>query len=211
MSDTSLKRSPSKNGFSLAELLLAMLVFAIAITTILALLARSIETVDEILLKDEAMRLSGALENFFEETPFNDSYNILSSGDRLFTYMYRGDLNAAARADGTLVPYTSRDQYSDTGEQNFTAVPSVRRLTGATAPAELTADLSALQGRLFYVKLQISPNNPVDVGSMGANPDTYPSAVVVVFAEFYPVPTLETDVDAVGISPAYSYTFAVRR
>lgn len=216
LSTGSIRRS-DRQGFTLAELLLAMLVFAIAITTILALLARSIETVDEILVKDEAMRLSGAVEDHFENLPFDTSYNIIrsiGSGNQVnvFAYLYRGD-SENVRDDGTLEPVVSREGVP--GEA-FEVVPGVRRTSGNFVPRRLEEDLAAREGRLFHVRLTLSPNNPVyNEGSPGSslpnNPDNYPSAVVVVLAEYFAIPNLEADLDDLGNSPAYSYNFAVRR
>lgn len=216
LSTGSIRRS-DRQGFTLAELLLAMLVFAIAITTILALLARSIETVDEILLKDEAMRLSGAVENFFESSSFDDSFEILRSEGsanprHVFAYLYRGDPEAT-RNDGTLEPIISREGVSG---EDYVVIPGVRQKIGNFVPPKLEDDFEALEGRLFHVRLTLSPNNPVyNEGSPGSslpnNPDNYPSAVVVVLAEYFAIPNLEADLDDLGNSPAYSYNFAVRR
>lgn len=202
----------SRRGFTLAELLLAMLVFAIAITTILALLARSIETVDEILVKDEAMRLSGAVEDHFETLPFNTSYNIIRSQEsggqiNVFAYMYRGDPENT-RDDGTLTPVPSRE---GTPGEDYVVVAGVRRTSGSFVPRRLEEDVDALEGGLYYVRLALSPNNPIDPPLPG-DPDNYTSAVVVMFAEYFNIPALDaTDVDDRGLSPAYSYSFAVRR
>lgn len=200
-----------RQGFTLAELLLAMLVFAIAITTILALLARSIETVDEILVKDEAMRLSGAVEDEFEKLPFEAVYNWVgrlgtSNEVKIFAYNYRGDPENIRPSDGTLVPVPSR---AGTPGEDYVVTPGIRRISGSFVPQRLEDDLAALEGRLFLVRYSLSPNNPEP---MTASSDTYPSAVLVLFAEYFPIPNLNsTNVEDLGIAPAYSYNFAVRR
>lgn len=205
--------SSSKKGFTLTELLLAMLVFAIAITTILALLARSIETVDEVLLKDEAMRLSGAVEDFHENQSFNASYtgfNGMSAGTlQLLAFNYRGIPDQAANSDGSLQPFAALNGVVN---EDFVLTPFVGyNGLNPTATGILTSNLTGLEGRLFLVRLSVSPNNPV-AQPLPANPDTYASAVLVLYAEYFPVSALDNlDVDALGISPAYSYTFAIRR
>jgi len=199
-----------RSGFTLTELLLAMLVFAIAITTILALLARSIETVDEVLLKDEAMRLSGAVEDFYENSDFNTSYigyKAISRGNRhLVAFNYRGIPNQA-QADGSLEPYT---ELSGVAGEDYVLTPYISYVYPDAAQNTILEDnLDALEGRLFLVDLELSPNNPA---VFNVDPDRYNSAVLVLFAEYYPVSSLNNlDVDALGISPAYSYTFAIRR
>lgn len=201
-----------RSGFTLTELLLAMLVFAIAITTILALLARSIETVDEVLLKDEAMRLSGAVEDFFENQPFNTSYSrsraVAEDVIQLVAFNYRGIPDQSFN-DGALRPYLPLDGIPN---EDFVITPNVRyKYVNDAANTVLNSTIQAQEGRLFMVKLSISPNNPV-AAPLPGNPDNYSSAVLVLFAEYYPVSSLNNlDVDALGISPAYSYTFAIRR
>jgi prepilin-type N-terminal cleavage/methylation domain-containing protein len=206
----------SRKGFTLAELLLAMLVFAIAITTIIALLARSIETVDEVLVKDEAMRLSGALEEMLEREDFDTVYswavnwaaNVGTSKEiKVFSFNYRADPNGTPRTqDGSLPPVASR---AGTVGEDYIIVPSHRRTVGSFVSKLFQEELAALEGRLFYVRFSLSPNNPEP---LAASSDAYPSAVLVFYAEFFPVPNLDfTDVDDLGISPAFSYNLAVRR
>jgi len=213
MKQTDPRNSSFKSGFTLAELLLAMLVFAVAITTILALLARSIETVDEILVKDEAMRLSGTVEDEFQSQAFSTVYNWVSnlgSGSevKVLAYTYRGDPESP-RSDGTLTPVSSR---AGVLGEDYIITRGVRRITGSFVPRLLTDDLAALEGRVFLVEYELSPNNPVDPGDMTPTSDTYPSAVLVLSMNYYPIPDLNNrDVDALGISPAFSYSFAVRR
>ncbi len=207
-----LKPSQTKAGFTLTELLLAMLVFAIAITTILALLARSIETVDEVLLKDEAMRLSGAVEDFFENQDFNTSYrnSLRAANDQiqLVAFNYRG-IPGDAHFNGTLRPYLPLGGVIN---EDWVLTPWVSfKLASEVNNAQLNSVIRAQEGRLFLVKLSVSPNNPVSP-PLPNFADTYASAVLVLFAEYYPVSSLDNlDVDALGISPAYSYTFAIRR
>lgn len=203
-----------KSGFTLAEILLAMLVFAIAISTILALLARSIETVDEILLKDEAMRLGGAVENFMEEMPFTEAYDLIHreimSPDsvHVYAYFYRGE-PGNSRDDGTLVPVSNP-------LENHVVVPGVR---GGNDDL-IDDDVAARESRIFRVKMEVSPANPFgDEDDLRDVPDPnavvggvpeYDSAVLVVFAEFYPVPSVGFPLTDES-SPVYSYNFAVRR
>lgn len=192
-------------GFTLAEILLAMLVFAIAITTILALLARSVETAQEILTKDEAIGLSSSVENFMTSIPFLEAYQLLPANPAappgvLFAYQYRSDPNtgnpvADPDEDYEVVPWASKS----------TDLPSLNALS------------PALESRLFKVALRVSPANPAPTGQVlhpdpnTGNPLNYNSAVVVVYAEFYPVPTYDFDPIARGLEPVFSFNFAVRR
>ena len=210
-------------GFTLAEILLAMLVFAIAITTILALLARSIETVDEIVLRDEAMRLSSAVEGFMRDIPFNEAYEIVrNEGIYLHGNFYAGDPDQALRVDSTPREFsiTDRQQAQMVAGQDFISIPVIRpnRAYTATDGRVITAaqsavlarrDFDARVGRYFQVRLVESETNPVD---MVPNPDNYESAVIVIYAEFYPMPTHQSVFsDNPNARPVYSYNFAVRR
>ncbi|MDA3875341.1 MAG: prepilin-type N-terminal cleavage/methylation domain-containing protein [Kiritimatiellae bacterium] len=209
------KIQKTKRGFTLAEILLAMLVFAIAITTILALLARSVETAQEILTKDEAIGLSSAVENYMTSIPFYadpasgpNAYQIVRDEIDLFAYKYRGD-PANPRTDGTLTPVTTGGE----------VVPGVRY---AGNNPELRDDIEALDSRLFRVTVEVSPANPLGDGALPANPNTisgselsYNSAVLVVYARFFAVPAETFEIrDGDGdfiFEPVFSFNFAVRR
>lgn len=187
-------------GFTLSEILLAMLVFAIAITTILALLARSIETVDEIILKDEAMRLSGAMESELAQLTFNEVYALVRQlGDGsptppvLHVLHYRVDPQ-------TLQPRISRD--GNPGE-DYLVIPFV----GTVLDAE-SDQFRAREGRYFQVRLLESATNPV---AMVPDPNNYMSAVVVIYAEFVPLAVPTMNAYTTTVRPVYSYNFAVRR
>jgi Tfp pilus assembly protein PilV len=126
----SISKSKSKAGFTLAEILLAMMVFAIAISTILALLARSIETADSILVKDEAIGLSSAVDSFMNEQAFATVYEDVLSGKGLFAYHYRAN-PGSPRADGTLTSYPTV-QATDQLGVNYVVVSGVRADEPAT-------------------------------------------------------------------------------
>ena len=178
-------------GFTLAEILLAMLVFAIAITTILALLARSIETVDEIVLKDEAMRLSSAVERELINMEFDVVYNAITSNPfiEMHAFHYRVNTN-------------DRLPQPDRTVEDVIILPFADGVN-----EEVNDEFAARDGRYFRVRLTLSPTNPT---TPTPTADEYPSAALVVFAEFIPL-------GAPGITtPAtprvvYSYNFAVRR
>lgn len=225
------RKFPGKAGFTLSEILIAMLVFAIAITTILALLARSIEAVDEIVLKDEAMRLSGTVEAFMSDIPFNDAYRLVRQNHFLHTFVYAGDPNAGRSHDGTMrqIPGDPPNFASLTAGEDFVPFPAVWATGRYTAPngnsvnETISARIAgrtfpARTGRYFHVRLSISGTNPIPAGSLPPNPDDYESAVLVVFAEFFPANTPprndqhpEARFNQPGARSAYSYNFAVRR
>jgi prepilin-type N-terminal cleavage/methylation domain-containing protein len=181
-----------RSGFTLAEILLAMLVFSIAITTILALLARSIETVDEIVLKDEAMRLSSAVEQQLMELPFNDLYasiypdNVIEM--RAFHFRANND--------------DDRDPQPNRAIEDVVILPFAQPVG-----VDPDAEFAARDGRYFRVRLQLSPTNPTPLTPLA---DNYPSAALVLFAEFIPLAGPSASIPA---SPriVYSYNFAVRR
>ncbi len=194
-------------GFTLAEILLALLVFAIAITTILALLARSIESVDEILLKDEAMRLSGAVEDYMQKRSFNDAYSLIYGNN-----VNPDTVNLAAfhhRVDpGNLdSPHPSRQGIPGT---DYLVLPLVKP-SDDVSPDEN----NAREGRVFKVRLTLSAEtNPatsqeVNATTFPADPNSYLSAVVVVLAEYFAVGNPNSPL--AGLTPVLTYNFAVRR
>ncbi len=200
-----------RSGFTLAEILLAMLVFAIAITTILALLARSIETVDEIVLKDEAMRLSSAVERELSQIPFRRLYQSFAPHNNavreMHVFHYRVDPE-------------DREPVANLGVREFAVVPFVHPVTGGGWHASIdTPDpqdaFNVREGRYFRVRLSVSPTNPIPLNDMPADSDDpndlYESAALVLFAEFIPIGG--PFAGAVPASPrvVYSYNFAVRR
>jgi prepilin-type N-terminal cleavage/methylation domain-containing protein len=228
-----------KTGFTLAEILMAMMVFAIAISTILALLARSIETADSILIKDEVISLSSSLDSFMAELPFYDSasatlnpddpdaYKLVRDQRALFAYQYRGNLTVNPRSDSSLVPIEVLSDTDKLGE-SYTVVPGVRPAGNSL----LEDDIDALEGRLFLINLRVSDANPIgttlvpDPNAPNGTVPAYNSAVLVVLAEFYQVaPVLATDstafqakmaeINNTNVSlrpnPVFSFNFAVRR
>jgi type II secretory pathway pseudopilin PulG len=203
----SISKSKSKAGFTLAEILLAMMVFAIAISTILALLARSIETADSILVKDEAIALSSAVDSFMSELPFAEAFNGVVNGAAPYVFAYQ--FKARKNGDGTLTPVAVLNDSDQLGS-TYLVVPRVR---GSTE-TELDSEVTAREGRLFRVNLEVSPANPLGTNLGGRDPDSvddtsgYNSAVLVIFAEFYQVP----DTGATpATDPVFSFNFAVRR
>jgi|GEM_PF-1097766 len=233
-----LKSPQSRSGFTLAEILLAMMVFAIAITTILALLARSIETADSIIVKDEAISLSSAVDSYMSGLPFYDLTDPLNayssvqdSGRRLlYTYQYRAIPNTD-RGDGTPEVFTGDMSDSVVGT-DYIIVSGVRDPSVPIQRGYLATDIGAIESRFFLVSLEVSPANPFN-GTLDPNPNAaggsdgfpvYDSAVLVIFAEFYSVsPTTETDKNDLidvnntpsnpddDLTPVFSFNFAVRR
>lgn len=213
------KSSHTRSGFTLAEILLSMLVFSIAISTILALLARSVETADEIVLKNEAIDLSSSLDAYLSDQLFIDVYDLVRETDRgfLYAYSYRGDLNAALQTDGSLAPFSLQPD-SEMGE-DYTITSAIRD-PDVTPTSQLDAEDQAREGRLFHVRVTVSPANPYTIANgpgLPADPNApsgtsvaYDSAVLVLYAEFFPIPvfgfTPASDAD-----PVFAFNLAVRR
>ena len=203
----------SKSGFTLVEILLAMMVFAIAISTILALLARAMETADEILLKNEAIDLGSALESYLTEQPFEDVYGIVADSSKGFVYafQYAGELDPNDTSD-TLAPH-SIEADSKVG-QDYTITPAIREPDAG----QLAAEEAVRQGRLYRVELTVSEANPFGT-TLPSNPNAdsdsdgmpdYESAVLVIQAEFYPIPVIGFDPPE-EVEPVFSFNLAVRR
>jgi len=203
--------SSKKSGFTLAEILLAMLVFSIAISTILALLARSIEMVDEVMVKDEAMRLTGAVEQYMNDgLTFKEAYDAIRNGESLYAFQYRGD---PSNVDSGGRPAPVPDATGTLGEDFVVAgVVAPAKNFSSSTPANL-----AREGRLFQVDLEVSSANPTQ--TVPADPDvlqsttppslSYNHAVIVAHATFYPVSAPGSG--TTGGQPAFAYSFAVRR
>ncbi len=201
-----------RSGFTLAEILLAMLVFAIAITTILALLARSIETVDDIVLKDEAMRLSSAVERELTQIPFRDLYESFAPHSTSERYMHAFHYR--------VIP-SNRQPQTDRASQEFQVVPFAHPFDQGGNDWRPSVDkpdpsepFQARDGRYFRVRLSVSPTNPKDKDDekeTPSNADNYESAALVLFAEFIPLgsPAVTTVPNTARV--VYSYNFAVRR
>jgi len=201
--------STARTGFTLAEILLAMLVFAIAISTILALLARSVETAQEILTKDEAMGLSSAVEGHLNSMSFLEAYNVVRGPGVVLAYKYRGNPDSVRNEDGTLIPVNNPDD-------THVLTPGVRVLDQNNLDPLLDFDLEARSGRLFWVNLSVSEANPAgttlpdDPNLPSPDGVAYNSAVLVVLAKFYVVPT-RTFVPPDTMDPVFAFNFAVRR
>jgi len=181
-------------GFTLSEILLAMLVFTIAISTILALLARSIEAVDEIVVKDEAMRISSALEQHLQSMSFNNVFGEIRNNTVYQAFHYRvGSDQSTPRIDRT-----------GAAGVDYFVVPFIG--TGQTAASN---EFRAREGRFFLVKLTVSPTNPLGT-SLPVTADTYMSAALVIYAEFFTIGSPGSSIPA-NATPVYAYNFAVRR
>ncbi len=209
--------SHSRSGFSLAEILLSMLVFAIAISTILALLARSVETADEIVLKNEAIDLSSSLDAYLSDQAFIDVYDLVRDTDRgfLYAYSYRGDLGASLQTDGSLAPHTLQPD-SELGI-DYDITPAIRDPDDPDiTQAQLDAEDQAREGRLFYVRLSVSPANPFgevlppNPNATSGSSVVYDSAVLVIYAEFLPIPVFGFTPGA-DADPVFAFNLAVRR
>lgn len=204
-------------GFTLAEILLAMMVFAIAITTILGLLARSIETADSILVKDEAIGLSSAVDSYMSELDFREAYDLVvnaaPTGGYLYAYRYRA-YPSAVRTDGTLNAYPDLKDTDQLGT-DYVVVSGVR----PPGDARLADDVDSRDGRIFQVHLSVPDANPFS-GTLPSDPDqmsgstgfpAYDEAVLVIYAEFYQVNGVGAKLNTSSVTPDFSFNFAVRR
>lgn len=197
----------NKQGFSLAETLLAMLVFSIAITTILGLLAASINTVNRIALQDEAMRLSTAVEREIRKDPFVQAYTAIRDGRLYYAFHYRAH-PTDVRSEGTQAALSDAQWAALTTRvpgQDYLVLPSVRLDKTTT---EFDEDAAALNGRMFAVRIRLSPTNPIS--NPPNNPDDYDFAVIVGHADYFAVASKNDD-PLDGREPVYSYNFAIRR
>jgi hypothetical protein len=71
------------------------------------------------------------------------------------------------------------------------------------------SELDAREGRLYKVRISLSPTNPATNAPLPNLPNDYLSAVLVVYAEYFPVGNIASPVTS--LSPVYAYNFAIRR
>lgn len=190
-----IKNEYSRAGFTLAEILLAMLVFSIAITTILALLARSIETVDDIVLRDEAMRLSSAVEQELSNAPFAAVYNQFATSGQVFMHAFHYRVS-------------NDDQRAPVVDRTITDVLILPFVTGVNN--SVPDRFAAREGRYYRVRLSVSPTNPLGTNLPPSHLD-YESAALVLFAEFFPLGSPSVTGVPANAREVYAYNFAVRR
>ncbi|MFM2170816.1 MAG: hypothetical protein RI957_1045 [Verrucomicrobiota bacterium] len=238
---------PNKpSGFTLMETVIAIGVLAVMLTAFMAVFGPATRGIRRSINVQEADRLTSALEKELATnrpgasaateatTAFHKAYDwILKSHQNdnvVFAYQYRGNPNQLRR-DGTMEPYTLRNGQAG---RDYVVQPMFRR----RADPLLLQDLTALQGRVFFIKmtqLVFDGANGLKLGTPGtiANPpqppgstpltgtgaDGYPEAVIPFTAEFFEIQTTDPNFLKTGgrfsitnyKKPMFTRNLAVRR
>lgn len=204
-----------RSGFSLTEVLLAMLVFVVAVGTILALLTRNIEMVNRLSMENEAMRLGATLEQRFsrqaQREGFGNFYASVENGATYYCYHYNGGTGTSL-IDGEYLPNPlyPLPENAALGE-DYIVVPSARPATGANL-TRIGDEVVALDGTLFMVELErLDEGSHPGAGFPPVSATAANSAVIVIQASFYPVGAVGITVDPAEVDPTYEYILAVRR
>jgi hypothetical protein len=79
-----------------------------------------------------------------------------------------------------------------------------------TGQSAASNEFRAREGRFFLVRLTVSPTNPLGANNLPGTADTYMSAALVIYAEFFAIGSPVATPPA-GATPVYAYNFAVRR
>lgn len=205
-------------GFTLMEVLLAMLVFVTAITTILALLIRSVEKVNEVVKQDQAVRLTSTVENFFNKIGFDSTYNTVFVNNEVnyVAFRYRAD-PTRMRTDSALFGLDTPEAVPDANNEHvmFPAFWPKDYAGSAGWPSEwetnLNQDFAARDGNAFWVVVEevVAPGGYPPTSAGINDPVNYPAAVVMLRASFYDLFSLSSS-ETVG-DPIHTHTFGVRR
>jgi prepilin-type N-terminal cleavage/methylation domain-containing protein len=197
-----------KQGFTLVETLVAVLIVALVLTAFIVVFAPAAAGIRKSLDVQEANRIASTLEQELAslrpnagsadmKTGFQQAFDMIKrsneSGEAILIYQYRASL-ANRRQDQTPVPVPRVDS-KEVGK-DYMVQTMVRRYSDPY----FKEDLTALEGNVFYVKcnqLVFNDDEMVQSTSKGAivNPKNssqeiasaydYPEALIAFSAEFY--------------------------
>ncbi len=199
----------NSRGFTLLEVLLAISVVAILLTTFLAVFGPATNTIRRAVSVQDADRLATALEKELStlredeigrfETPFSKAFEWISSSSSLDSaivlFNYRGDTSQVI--NGKLEAYL--EQNGEPG-RDYLVQSAVRRLSGENK--DLEPLLEAVEGRVFVVRMRQlvrdgnggltatdSGNGLVGGDGEGAtSAEEFDDAVITFQTDFYALP-----------------------
>ncbi|MDB4508090.1 hypothetical protein N9051_00755 [Akkermansiaceae bacterium] len=205
-------KAPAKNGFTLAESVIALGILVVLITGFLAVFGPAANAIRRTLSAQEASRLQTTLEREMSaRRPGDDLTDFDSSFEKAFSYIatshekgqtvliynYRGSL-VENRTDGTAVP---EPEVTGVAGEDYLVLPMVRKLDDPL----LEDDFEAIEGSVFFVKmtqlvyqesrLKVAEEpgeivDPHDPGSeFTTNSSEYPEAMIAFEAQFFILPT----------------------
>ena len=192
-------------GFTLMETVIAIGVLAVLVTAFLAVFGPATQGIRRSINVQDADRLVATLEKEMSilrsggtggtgvTTAFDKAFEWIRDAGKdelIMLYQYRGDPDDI-RADGTMVPYESRDGVAG---QDY-VVQSMARMRRDSLFLD---DLEGLQGRVFAVRTQqlvfeggeLGPGTEGEIrgmnsGGSAATAADYPDAVIAFSAKFY--------------------------
>lgn len=212
------QRSPYLNhkGFSLVEVVIAIGIVAVLLTSFIAVFGPAQQSVVRALGVGDVNRLTSTLENemgYLRETEEND-YNSAfdkafewletstTSQSAIIVYQYHGD-PSTENADGTLKAKSSGDKRAAPGVDYITQTVA-RKLDQASSKSYIREELSpgVIVGGVYAVRLtQLVPDSTTGAMSLGAagsivdedgaavsGSDSYPNGYIAMQAEFYRLP-----------------------
>lgn len=187
MKFVNLQRSVTR-AFTLIEVVLAVGIFSIAAVSGIAMFAGLIKNAGYIRERDNAIRLSGALDDVLLSQNMDKITEWLDNNTPLFAYTF------LANASNSMQPAAGTDYSSGSGSVRL--VPSLRPL----GDAALTNELRAIQGSMYRVVLSRSK---ADLSQL--NPS---AAYIVVLAQFYPYPSAnpQQTIELAKLMPVHSVT-----
>lgn len=205
-------KAPEKNGFTLAESVIALGILVVLITGFLAVFGPAANAIRRTLSAQEASRLQTTLERELSilrpgddltryksslEKAFSFVATSHEKGQTILIYNYRGSL-VENRSDGTAAP---EPEVTGVAGEDYLVMPMVRKLDDPL----LDEDFEAIEGSVFFVKMTqlIYEDNRLTVAEepgeivdphdsnsdFTANPSEYPEAMIAFEAQFFILPT----------------------
>lgn len=199
----------SRSGFTLMEVLLAIAVVAVLLTTFLAVFGPATNSIRRAISVQDADRLASALEKEMStlrqdengqfNTAFDKAFEWISSSGSLdsavLLFNYRGDTGQIT--NGQLDPFTGNN---GSPGQDYLVQPAVRRLGGGSNDLENL--MEAIEGRAFVVQMrqlvrdanggltpaQAGAGIVSSAGTASSNSQNFEDAVIAFQADFYVLP-----------------------
>lgn len=200
----------SKQGFTLMETIIAIVVLAVLLSGFLTVFTPAAQGIRRSISSQQADRLTSTLERDLVtlrkgaerdqySTGFEKAFewikNANDASTAVFVYQYRADTSASMRVDGTPEPMDSVDGLPGSAY-------SVQSIARQADDLLFVDDLTAIDGSIFYVKFtqlvyeddQLVLGNPGEiVDPISGDPidtaEDYPEAIITFSAAFHSVPS----------------------
>jgi uncharacterized protein (TIGR02598 family) len=195
MNTTRQPKKPTRSGFSLVEVTLALGIVTFALTILLALLGTALDTGGEVSDRREGFQAIDALRQYLaDEVSFDETYEW------------------AREADGQDLAWVTYHADDQTGNPDPDS-QSVRSIWLADYSGYNTYE-NAREGTWLKVRLRLEDSqNPMTQSTLPADASDYPHAYLVFLAEVYEVaaPTLTPWTQDFPPNPLFTAPVVVRR